>query len=651
MLHFFFTIAFVIVGPYTTATLNQVYQKALANSSSLSQAIIALIGCIFTDVIALCHLILFFWCLGDSAFGLKPRPDSPAKELEESQPKGARISKPISVIKNPPPASDTEKAMVEAKAAILGEKRPPAVSDETRSSLSLSIFGEKHEMPRVSVGEVKAGTLAEHSPITSPRMSMHEFKSKVNPVGTKPATSSPLRQSAVISPRSASPLSTSREFQQQFPRLSQDLNSLPTKRVSAPVPPDPPAQNSTSKHSSRRLSWRLRNSRSQGTSQPSSPEASRRSSQQQPPHAKPDLQTFPSEKSTGSSALIGPSSIPPSIPTPKLPAPEGSPKAANISVPRDPKLPTPTSTPPPLSSRAQSPSSTTTGPRPRPFSWRGSADVIEVVKMRLEPLQSQTVQTPPSIESQPSMINEPSSNTPDSGFVAEAVSANPPEPVFSRNSESPTIRSRASVPTITAPILRSPGFAAEVLFAEPPETATHQVPQPPPVTTQVQQPPPITTQVPRPALGTIQTTQPLPTTHQATQPPANHRLRLLTPSNSAPEIRSSSGPQVRTSNFLDLDGSVSQPFTLNQVFPTFGHPESYRDVEQMTFTPGSAGVSPQMLRMNNVRRLSEPSSPTPTAPALQPSDTSSKKSAFLSLAAQARNAQEPKSNPKEHPMI
>jgi len=540
--------------------------------------------------------------------------------------------------------------MVEAKAAILGEKRPAALSDESRSSLSLSIFGEKAESPRVSVGEVKVGTVAEHSPITSPRMSMYDMKGKVNSTGTKPVTSSPLRHSAVISPRSASPLSTSREFQQQFPRLSQDFNNLPTNRTSAPVPPDPPAQNSTSKRTSRRLSWGRRNSRSQGTSQSNSPEASRRSSQQQPPRAKPNLPTVPSEESIGSSARIRSSSIPPSIPTPKLSAPEGSPKAANISVPRDP--PTPTSTPPPLSSRAQNPSSTTTDPQPRPFSWRGSADVIEVVKVRSEALLSQEVQTPPSIESQPPMTNETSSNTHNSGFVADTVSANPPESVFSLNSESPTIRSRASVPTITSPVLRSPGFAAEVLFAEPPEAATQQVPQPPPVMAQVQQPPPATTRVPRPALAVIQTPQP-PTTHQAMQPPTIPRLHLLTPSNSVPEIRNSSGPQVRTSGLLDLDASVSQPFTLNQVFPTFGRPESYRGVEQMTFTPGSAGVSPQMLRMNNVKRLSETSSPTPTASTPLPSDTASNKnsSAFLGSAARSRNAQEPKSKPKEHATI
>lgn len=274
------------------------------------------------------------------------------EEKQKSSTKQLRISNPILVVKNPIPVSASDQALFDAKAAITGEKLIFTESEDSRSSLSLSVFEGNPAVPQVTVCEVKS-----------------------NGKENKPTNSSPLSARARSASGRVSPLSNSLEFQQHYPRLSHDFNNLSGSRNPAQALQDLPVRTSTARHANTRLSLGLNSARNSAVAPTNEPEASE-SPKQQPPPSRPSIATSRSSSITSSTPLR-PSSLRTSIPTPQLPAPVHHSPTPNTSAPRGPKLIIP-----PTPSQPSEPNESTTSPSltaPQPYNPRNSACAPEVV--------------------------------------------------------------------------------------------------------------------------------------------------------------------------------------------------------------------------------------------------------------------------------
>lgn len=357
LLHFLFSIAFVIIGPYTSAMVAGAFQKATPNTLPQRHAIIALVGCALVNAVGLFHIILFLWCCNDAVFGTKPRANVPAQKDEEkrkSQINQLRISNPISVVKNPVPASASDQALFDAKAVITGETPLFAQSEGSRSSSSLSIFEDQPKVPQITVREIK-----------------------VNTADNKPINSSPLSSRARSASGRASLLSTSLEFQQQYPQLSHDFKSPSRSQSPAPALQESPVRNSPARHSNTRLSLGLNSGRNSRIADLDTPEAPARTSQPHFQPARPSIPTTTKSSSNISSTPLRPSSLRTSISTTHLPPPAPVSEMSNTSASRSPKLIIP-----PTTSQPNEPKESPTSPSltaPQPYNPRNSACAPEVV--------------------------------------------------------------------------------------------------------------------------------------------------------------------------------------------------------------------------------------------------------------------------------
>ncbi len=202
LLQFAFTAAFAGIGPFTSAIVFRALKNSSPNSLEKRRAFVAFIGCCTVDAVCLCYLVLLFlWYCNRVALSTKLRTsESTQKKVEKSNIQRLRISNPVSVVKNPPASSASEKALMDAKAAILGEQPVYDRSVALPSSVLLSVFDQPD------------GT----------QTTIHEISVNSGIVCSVPA----LATSARSDSGRASPLSTSPEFERQYPRLSQDFNTV-----------------------------------------------------------------------------------------------------------------------------------------------------------------------------------------------------------------------------------------------------------------------------------------------------------------------------------------------------------------------------------------------------------------------------------------
>jgi len=304
LLHFAFTAVFATIGPYTSAIVFRALRISSPNPLEQQRAMIAFIGCCLVDVVCLCHLVLFLWGYNRATLNTKPHTSEPTQnnvEKRKSNIQRLRISNPVSVVKNPPASSASEKALVDAKAAILGEQAAYDRSVAPPPSLLPSAFEDQPDHTQITIHEIS-----------------------VNPeaiCSVPPLVMGPRRGSG-----SASPLSTSFEFEQQYPWLSQEFNRVRLSQDSISMPQTPPTRVSQSALPHTQTSQRPNGSHSSENSN-FTPSASVHSSQQHIPPVQPSPHLH--SVSSLSSTPLRPSSLRNPVSQTQLPAP------AHISNPMD----------------------------------------------------------------------------------------------------------------------------------------------------------------------------------------------------------------------------------------------------------------------------------------------------------------------------
>src|SRR5579871_3178354 len=163
LLQFAFTVAFFGIGPYTTAIVFRALKISSPNTREKRRALIAFTGCCIVNAVCLCHLALFLWCCNRVVLRSKLQTSGPTQkntEKRKSNIQRLRISHPVSVVKNPPASSASEKALVDAKAAILGEQPIYDRSAAPSSSILLSVFEDQQdETPTVHEISLHSGAI------------------------------------------------------------------------------------------------------------------------------------------------------------------------------------------------------------------------------------------------------------------------------------------------------------------------------------------------------------------------------------------------------------------------------------------------------------------------------------------------------------
>lgn len=440
LLQFFFTAAFASIGPYTTAVVYSALKPSLANPPEQRRTLIAFIGCCLVDVVCLCHLVLFLWCCNKSTLRTKLRASGPVQKNEEKRKSNIqklRISNPVSVIKNPPASSASEKAMVDAKAAILGEKPIREQSASPRSSLLLSVVEDQPDQTQITVREIR-----------------------INSGATQPTP--PLTMTARGSGR-ASPLSTSFEFEQQYPRLSQEFNRVRVSQGLVPEPPTSPIRASQSMSQHSRPSQRPSGPRSPANSNYTS-SASAHSPRQHIPLVQPSLHLHNTNSPTFSSTPLFPSSLRNSVAPTQLPAAahlSNSTDGAHVSNYSNPlpasvpsiRLVSQNSIPPPDSSDSQpSTPQTSVRNRPRNFSLPPSVShpiSASVTQTSTLAQQSTLQQHNPQFQNPPAPTsNKPRSETAPAPTVRSGFR---PSETYRMNQAFPVIGTAISTPDVSRP--------------------------------------------------------------------------------------------------------------------------------------------------------------------------------------------------------
>ena len=414
LLQFAFTAAFAGIGPFTSAIVFRALKNSSPNSLEKRRAFVAFIGCCVVDAVFLCHLVLFLWCCNRVALSTKLRPsESTQTNVEKPNIQRLRISNPVSVVKNPPASSASEKALMDAKAAILGEQPVYDRSAGLPSSLLLSVFDQPD------------GT----------QTTIHEISVDSGIVCSVPA----LAASARSDSGRASPLSTSPEFERQYPRLSQDFNAARLSQGRTSTSPTSPTRPSQSVHSHTRPSQRLNGARSSGDSNFTPPHLHNTSS--------PNFSSTP----------LRPSSLRKSVSQTQPPAPAHLPNSVASTHNRDYSSPFPDADPstqpvsqPPILPTESQPSMTTRtsfGNRPRNFSHPEPVSYSVAV-----PQTPTSVQQPHLRQHNPQFQTPPISTAGESRSQAatEAPGLHPSE-TYPTNRTMPMIGTAISTPDVSRP--------------------------------------------------------------------------------------------------------------------------------------------------------------------------------------------------------
>lgn len=430
LLQFTFTAAFAGIGPYTSAIVFRALKISSPNPLERRRALIAFTGCCMVDTVCLCHLVLFLWCCNRTALRPKlhtSRPTQKDVEKRKSNIQRLRISQPVSVVKNPPASSASEKALMDAKAAILGEQPLYDRSAAPPSSLLLSVFEDEPDETQITVHEISV-----HSGAVRPALA--------------------LTTSSISGSGRASPLSTSPEFEKQYPRLSQDFNGA---RASQEII-------SSSQTLPTKTSQSLPNgSRNSGNNNLTSP-TSVHSSQQHIQPVQPSLHLHSISSLNFSSMPLHPSSLRNSVSQTQPPAPVhlsnsiDSTHSRNYSNPFPASVPStrlilqssilPTDSPPSMSRQ------TSFGSRPRNFSLPPSVScpvspsvsqtptLVQQPYLRQHNPQAQTPPISTAGESRPQTASAPSSGP---GFQSSET--------YSMNQTFPMIGTAISTPDVSRP--------------------------------------------------------------------------------------------------------------------------------------------------------------------------------------------------------
>ena len=430
LLQFIFTAAFAGIGPYTSAIVFRALRINLSNPLEHRRALIAFAGCCIVDAICLYHLVQFLWCCNKPALRTKPQTSGSTKkdaEKRRSNIQRLRISNPVSVVKNPPASSASEKALVNAKAAILGEQPAYDRSIAPSPSLQLFSFEDKADQTHTTVHETSVNSGAVCPPLP--------------PTGARRGSDS------------TSPLSTSFDFEKQYPWLSQEFNGVRVSQDFESAPQIPPTRISQSELSHTRPSQKSNGFRSSENNNFVS-SASVHSSQQHMLPAQPCPHPHSTNSPNFSPTPFHPSSLRNPVSQAQPPAPAHLSNPMDSTHSRNYSSPFPTSVP---STRLFSQSSilptdnqtsmkphTSFSSRPRNFSLPPSVS---------RPVSSSGPQTPTSVQESLLRQHNPQFPTPPISTMP-APSVGPsflPSEDYGMNQTFPMIGTAISTPDVSRP--------------------------------------------------------------------------------------------------------------------------------------------------------------------------------------------------------